>query len=52
VPVPGQESEWSCISVKGVDLASFYDFCIRFGNIPTVWWKCSDDVVFYFSPFY
>jgi hypothetical protein len=30
VPVPSQESEWSCICVSGIELASFYDVSIGF----------------------
>ena len=26
MPVPGKESEWSYICVKGTNFASFYDF--------------------------
>jgi hypothetical protein len=36
MPIPRQESEWSC--VRGIDWASFYDFSIGFIN-------CYDGVV-------
>ena len=47
VPVPSQESEWSCICVLGVliDCASFYDFDIWF-------WNCSYSVVLIVFHFY
>ena len=32
VPVPSQESGWSCISDNGIDFSSLYDFSLRFGN--------------------
>jgi len=41
VPVPRQETEWSCICVSDIDFSSFYDFDILF-------WNCFD-IVFSFS---
>jgi hypothetical protein len=41
VPVPCQESERSCICVRGIEFATFYDFSVGI-------WKCSDNVVFCF----
>ena len=38
VPVPRQDSERSCICVRCIDFASFYDFDIYFGIVPTVWY--------------
>ena len=39
--VPSQESERSCICVKGIEFASFYEFSIGL-------WKCSDSFFFSF----
>ena len=40
VPVLNQESERSCIcaSVRGIYFPPFYNFSIRFGTVPTVWY--------------
>jgi hypothetical protein len=41
VSVPTHESEPSCICVLwGIDFASFYDFPLDFGTVPT-WWYFS-----------
>ena len=43
VPVPGQESEWSCnLCVNGINFAFLYAFSIGF-------WKCSECVVFLYN---
>ena len=44
-PVPNNDSEQSCMCVRDIDLACFYECSIRS-------WNCSDIVVIFFFAFY
>ena len=44
VPVPSQESERSCICVKGIDFASF---C----NCSNGFWNCSDSFILFIATY-
>jgi len=41
LPVPSQESEWSCICVSGVSILPLSTILtFDFGVVPTVWYFC------------
>ena len=38
MPLPSKESERSCIYVRDIEFASFYNVLLGFGTVPTVWY--------------
>ena len=49
VPVPSQESEWSCICVNGIDFVSVSTTLrLDFGIVPAVWYFRIVPAMWYF----
>jgi hypothetical protein len=38
MPLPSKESDRSCIYVRDIEFASFYNVLLGFGTVPTVWY--------------